>query len=76
MEKTEFSDLLNEAGLTKKEFAHIVGTSPGSVSNWGTSGRDFPYWVESWLQLYIENKRCKELKEAIKTSGACGEDTL
>lgn len=66
MEKTLFHDLLKNAELSKKEFAVLVGTSPGAVSNWGTSGRDIPYWVESWLKLYIENKECKELKQLLK----------
>ena len=66
MEKTLFHDLLKKAGLSKKEFASMVGTSAGAVSNWGTSGRDIPYWVEPFLNLYIENKECRNLKEILK----------
>jgi len=66
MDKTQFNELLSKTGLSKKEFSAIVGTSPGAVSNWGTANRDIPYWVETWLKLYIENKECKELKQILK----------
>lgn len=69
--KAEFTKLLKDAGLSKKDFSGILGTSYQGVNNWGTNGRDYPYWVESWLNLYIENKKCKELKQMIKDSGAC-----
>lgn len=71
MEKEKFNDLLKTAGLSKKEFGEILGTSGGTISNWGNEGREIPYWVESWLNLYIENQKCKKLKEAIKESGIC-----
>jgi DNA-binding transcriptional regulator YiaG len=74
MEKEHFNALLTKAGLSKKEFAAIIGTSQGAMNNWGTSGRDIPYWVESWLTLYIENSECKELK-AIIESAVCSKDT-
>jgi DNA-binding transcriptional regulator YiaG len=66
MDKTLFADLLKKAGLSKKEFAAKVGTSAGAVSNWGSAGRDIPYWVHSWLLLYVENKDCKELKRILE----------
>lgn len=62
-----FKELLKQANLTKKAFSELLGTSYQSVNNWGTNDRGYPYWVESWLSLYIENKECKELKEIIKT---------
>jgi DNA-binding XRE family transcriptional regulator len=73
MDKHFFNDLLDQAGLSKKEFAQIVGTSPGTISNWGNEDREIPYWVESWLQLCIENKACKELRTLLKQSGLCKE---
>lgn len=71
MDKHAFNDLLKYAGLSKKEFAEILGTTGGTISNWGNEGREIPYWVESWLQLYIENQQCKKIKEAIQESGVC-----
>ncbi len=71
MDKYAFNDLLKIAGLSKKEFAEILGTTGGTISNWGNEGREIPYWVESWLNLYIENKQCRKIKEAIKESGVC-----
>jgi hypothetical protein len=29
--------------------------------NWESS-QNIPYWVESWLKLYIENNACKKIK--------------
>jgi DNA-binding transcriptional regulator YiaG len=69
--KDEFIQLMKKAELNKKEFATILGTSYQSVNNWGTNGREYPYWVKSWLELYIENKQCKQLKQMIKDSGVC-----
>jgi len=68
MDKGTFKELLKKANLTKKAFSEILGTSYQSVNNWGTNGRDYPYWVKSWLTLYIENKECKELKEIIRAN--------
>jgi hypothetical protein len=69
--KDEFTQLMKKAELNKKEFADILGTSYQGVNNWGTNGREYPYWVKSWLDLYIENKQCKQLKQMIKESGVC-----
>lgn len=71
MEKQKFNEMLKIAGLSKKEFGDILGTSGGTISNWGNEGREIPYWVESWLKLYIENQQCKKIKEALKESGVC-----
>lgn len=71
MEKEKFNEMLKTAGLSKKEFGEALGTSGGTISNWGNEGREIPYWVESWLKLYIENQQCKKLKDAIKQSGVC-----
>ena len=64
MSNEELKELLKKAGLSKKAFSEILGTSNQALNNWATRG--VPYWVESWLNLYIENKECKELKEIIR----------
>ena len=71
MDKQTFNTLLKVAGLTKKEFAEILGTTGGTISNWGNEEREIPYWVKSWLSLYIENIQCKKLKEALIESNIC-----
>ena len=71
MDKHTFNDLLKTAGLSKKEFAQILGTTGGTISNWGNEDREIPSWVDSWLSLYIENMHCKKIKEAIIKSGVC-----
>jgi hypothetical protein len=71
MDKHTFNALLKKAELSKKEFGEILGTTGGTISNWGNEDREIPYWVESWLSLYIENMHCKKIKEAIKDSGVC-----
>ena len=68
-----FKELLKKGNLTKKAFSELLGTSTQSVNNWGSNGRDIPYWVESWLTLYIENKECKELKAIIREN-VCRDD--
>ncbi len=71
MTNKEFETMLKPTGLTKKEFAHLVKMSYGSVVNWGRAHQSVPDWVESWLELYIGNKKFEELKKSIKESGAC-----
>jgi DNA-binding XRE family transcriptional regulator len=71
MDKQLFNNLLKSAGLSKKEFGEILGTTGATISNWGNEGREIPYWVESWLKLYIENIQCKKLRKIIKESGVC-----
>lgn len=70
MDFLEFETLVKKAGLKKYEFANKVSMRSGSVSNWKRSEK-IPNWVQSWLELYIENKKFKELKKVIKESGAC-----
>lgn len=69
MDKKTFNDLLKKSELGKKELAGLIGTSGATVNNWGSSGRNVPYWVESWLNLYVENKNLKEIKQLIQDSG-------
>lgn len=69
--RDEFKELLKSANLTKKSFAELLGTSYNTINAWGSNNRDIPYWVKSWLTLYIENKECKELKQILKNSGVC-----
>jgi len=66
MERQVFNELLEEAELTKEEFANKVGLQYRSVNNWGTGVQNVPHWVDSWLTLYIENNRCKKIKAMIK----------
>lgn len=72
MTNEEFNTLLKEAKLTKKAFSEIVKMNYASVTNWNQS-EYVPSWVESWLNLYIENKHCKELKEIIRAN-VCGDE--
>lgn len=60
MDKKEFDKLLKIGGFeTKKEFANLFKLNPKSVNNWGTS-QNIPYWVESWLNNYIDMQKWKE----------------
>ncbi len=66
MNKEIFKELLKQAGLTKKGLSELLQIPYATANSWGNNGRDYPYWVKSWLTLYIENKECKELKEIIR----------
>ena len=67
MDRDEFNELLKKANLNRKELADIVGLSYSAVNNWG-SGSDFPRWVYSWLENYIDKKRFDTIKQVIKDS--------
>jgi len=57
--KDEFENLLRQSGLSKEEFAELIGTNKKTVANWGTKGKEPPYWVESWLENYIAAQAAK-----------------
>lgn len=71
MEKDYFKDLLKKADFNKKSFSQYLGLKYQSVNSWGSNGRAIPYWVESWLKLYIENNKYKQMKDILKNSGIC-----
>lgn len=71
MKKEDFKLLLKKAGFNKRTFSEYLGVKYQTINSWGNNNRGIPYWVESWLNLYIENKKCKELKEILKQSGVC-----
>ena len=74
MEKEIFKELLKKANFNKRTFSQYLGLKYQSVNSWGNNGRNIPYWVESWLNLYIENKNYQQLKEVLKTSGICNQE--
>ena len=71
MNKEDFKLLLKKAKLNKKGLSNILGLKYQSVNSWGNNNRAIPYWLESWLNLYIENKRFKQIEEILKDSGIC-----
>lgn len=64
--RNEFNDLLKEACISKKQFAEYLKTSYNTVNAWGSNGREVPYWVKSWLRLYIAANNGVKLKTVIK----------
>lgn len=66
MEYEVFKQTLKDHGLTLKAFSELSGVQYGTCSKWGKDGRPVSDWVESWLNLYIENKECKELKRVLQ----------
>jgi hypothetical protein len=58
MDFDDFLKKLKEANLTKEEFTELTGIGDNLLKGWGTQrqGRRTQPWVESWLNLYINNK--------------------
>jgi len=73
MKYEQFTRILKENNLTLKKFSELSGVKYDTCSKWGKNNRPVSDWVESWLNLYIENKQCKELKKILKESGICKE---
>jgi len=63
MEYEEFKKILKENKLTIKEFSKLSGVSYRTCNNWSKSERSVSDWVESWLNLYMENQRLGKLKD-------------
>jgi len=60
MNYSEFSAKLDEMGLSKKDFAAMVGRSHNSVINWSQAG-DLPAWVDSWIENYRKARLLDEI---------------
>jgi len=58
MEYEAFKKALEENNLTLKKFSELSGVKYTTCSKWGKEGRPVSDWVESWLKLYSENKKC------------------
>jgi len=71
LKKDILNEMLKSAELSKKEFALQADISYNTANNWNDETKPIPSWVESWLNLYIDNQSFKKLKSAIKDSGAC-----
>ena len=63
MKYEEFKKILKENNLTVKEFANLSETSYNTCGTWSKGNKITPNWVRSWLKLYIENQRLKEIKK-------------
>ncbi|WP_258108870.1 XRE family transcriptional regulator [Campylobacter lari] len=66
LSKDEFKKLMNNANLSKKDFAEKLVVSYNAINGWGTNGRDYPYWVKSWLENYIKAQKYNKIKDLIK----------
>ena len=71
MDKKRFMELLEEAGLTKKEFAEITNLPYGTVNNWGQKRNlnkkvtEIPKWVEPFMHYYFKAKKLDYVTEEI-----------
>ncbi len=59
---------LKEASLSKEEFVELTGTNMNTLKGWATErqGRKVQHWVESWLNLYTDNKKKEIVIEALR----------
>lgn len=56
----KFKDLLNEAGLSREEFADLMGMKFTSMTNQLAPAKDLPKWAKSVL---IFSERLEKRKE-------------
>ena len=66
MKFEELKNKLSEHKLNLKKFSTLSGVSYNTCTKWGKDDRAVSDWVESWLDLYIENQRLKKLEDMIK----------
>ena len=59
MNYDEFLLKLKEAGIDRDEFAELTKTNKLTMKGWATTrqGRKTPEWVDSWVELYISNRK-------------------
>lgn len=70
MNYEQFDKILADLGMTKREFAAMVGMNERAVTNWSTA-EQVARWVPSWLENYKKAKTIDDLKEFIRKSGLC-----
>ena len=68
MEYQKFKKVLKENNLTLKKFSELANMSYSTCLKWGKNNRPVSDWVESWLNIYVENQQLKKSKD-----NDCGE---
>jgi len=63
--KAEFTKILKDINLSKKEFATLSNISYNTVNNWNDDNRPVPPWVKSWLENYIKAKSYEDVKDKV-----------
>lgn len=63
MDYDVFKQTLKDNGLSLKAFSELAGVKYDTCSKWGKDNRPVSDWVQSWLELYIENGKYKEIAE-------------
>ena len=66
MDYDVFKQTLKDNSLSLKAFSELSGVQYSTCAKWGKDNRPVSDWVQSWLELYIDNKECKELKQLLK----------
>ena len=66
MDYDVFKEALKDNGLTLKAFSELSGIQHKTCSRWGKNNHPVGDWVESWLDLYIENREYMMLKRFLK----------
>lgn len=64
MKIKDFEKKLDDVGITKKDFANIVGAAYNGIINWNSKG-ETPKWVDSWMDNYIEAKKYNIIKNTV-----------
>ena len=65
MKKEEFTSILKQENLAKKEFANLANISYNTVNNWNDTNKPVPPWVKSWLENYIKAKSYEDVKNKV-----------
>jgi hypothetical protein len=68
MDFDTFLEKLKEAGLSREDFTQMTGLTSNTLKGWATErqGRKTQPWVDSWLDLYINNKEKDIVIKALK----------
>ena len=65
MQHDAFKEFLDRNQLSLKEFSEKTNLSYSGCNKWKYS--ELPVWVESWCNLYEENKKLQKIKEIALT---------
>jgi DNA-binding XRE family transcriptional regulator len=57
----------NELGITQGELGNLIGVSRATINNWNNGNSPIPKWGENSMNMLVELKELRVLKNSLKS---------
>jgi len=64
MKKNIIKNVCSELNITQRELSEKIGSAEATIRNW-SAGKEVPKWALKSMDLLIENKKNKEIVDAL-----------